>query len=393
MEKVRCTNCGISFGIRLDQLKKIKRFGPCCSRQCSAEQKSIVYSGAGNPNHKHDKNLSMFYDLTHDGAYVLGMIYSDGHISVDPYKVEIYQHEKYGYNINRISEVIYNKDITYRRKDGLLILTINDKELVKHILSLGGIKQGHKSNIVSIPDVPKDKVWSFICGYFDGGGFFKYNYRYPEIGITSDSNKILEQISEYWGVGYNSGNRIEAYGYKALDICGRMYDKVSFRNNLKYDYYFDILNWEPLTCGPWLKHEYFKCKKLDPEAAVPTKSRVTDSGYDIYAIKLYKDGPFYVADTRLAVEPIPGYYFDCVGRSSLPAKFGFQFALGVGIIDRGYVGALKMYLLKIDERPLPELPFKCGQLIPRKIIHLDFIEVDKLNETSRGSDGFGSTDR
>jgi len=389
--KVRCSNCGILFDITPSHLRKIKRFGPCCSTECSAKIKSKLYLGPNNPNHKYEKDLSMFYKLTHDGAYILGLVYSDGHINIDPYRIEIYQHEKYGYNIHSIANKIFGFENVYKREDGMLILTINDKQLIEYILSLGGIKAGYKSNIVSLPNIPKNKIWSFIAGYFDGDGHFKYNYRYPEIGITSNSNRILKQISEYWDVNYTAKGRIEAYGYKALDICGKMYKNVSFRNNLKYNYYIDILNWEPLPNGRWHKNEYFKCKKLDPGAIIPTKDRVTDSGHDIYAVELYKEGAFYVADTRIAVEPMPGYYFQLFGRSSLPVKFGFQFALGTGIIDKSYVGSLKMYLLKIDDKPLPELPFKCGQIVPTKAIHIEFEEVNELSETDRAEGGFGSS--
>lgn len=389
--EVRCANCGIAFDVKPSRIKRLKRFEICCSKECTGNLKSKEYLSDKNPNHRYDKDLSMFYDLTNDGAYILGLIYSDGHLNED--SIEIYQHERYGYNLHRISNKIFGFENIHKRTDGILTLAICDKKLVEFILSLGGIQIGYKADMVSLPNIPEDKMWSFIAGYFDGDGGFKYNYRYPEINISSTSSTMLSQIAAYWDVNYSGGDRIESYGYKALDICGKMYGNVSFRNNLKYDYYSDILNWEPLHGGKWFKNEYFKFKKLDRSAIPPTKSRVTDSGYDVCAISLTKEGPFYVADTRLAIEPIPGYYFELFGRSSLPAKFGFTFALGTGIIDRSYTGSLKMYLLKIDDRPLPELPFKCGQIIPRKIIHMDFIEVDELSATSRGDGGFGSTGR
>ena len=139
---------------------------------------------------------------------------------------------------------------------------------------------------------------------------------------------------------------------------------------------------------------FFKCKKLDKDAIIPKKERVTDSGYDIFAIEIKEydnNTGLYIADTRIAIEPIPGWYFDMVGRSSLP-KIGFMFAGCVGVIDRSYVGSIQMILKKLDNFvSMPKIPFKCGQLIPRKIIHLPIREVTELSETDRGSDGFGST--
>jgi len=392
LPNVRCSICGKPFSVPQSRVDKLKFGKICCSFECAGKLKSRLYIRNNNPNHKYDKDLSMFFPLTNDGAYILGMLYSDGTINAHTYAICLYQHYKYGSNIYDISKKIFGTLDRVKERDGAnLFLLINDKKLVEYILSLGGIKRGKKSDIVSMPNIPEDKKWSFICGYFDGDGGFKYSSRYPQISISSNSDIMLEQIAEYWKVDYKGNNKIFASGYKALDICGKMYKKSSFRNSFKYNYYIDILNWEPLSCGPWYKGQYFKCKKLDPFAIIPTKDRVTDSGYDIYAIKLYKEGVFYVADTRIAVEPIPGYYFQLFGRSSLPVKFGFQFALGTGVIDRGYVGSLKMYLLKIDNSPLPKLPFKCGQIVPTKTIHVEFKEVDELNESARGTGGFGST--
>jgi len=174
-----------------------------------------------------------------------------------------------------------------------------------------------------------------------------------------------------------------------------MYKNVSFRHTKKYEYFIDLLNWEPLPSGPWYKDAVFKYKKLSEKAVAPHKSRVTDSGYDIFAVEILYDEKtgLYTANTMLAVEPIAGWYFDMVGRSSLP-KTGFVFAGAVGIIDRSYVGPVKMLLKKIRSNAVvPDLPFKMAQLIPRKIIHAEFVETDELGDSDRGSGGFGSTGR
>lgn len=353
--------------------------------------KSESYLGDKNPNFKHERDLSCIYDLSPEGAYILGLIYSDGHIEDN--KIDIYQHRDYKVMLSRISQLLFNQDLVTENVNGICVLSINDKRLVDFVLSLGGTCTGKKSSAVSLPNIPEDKIWPFICGFFDGDGGFHYNYRYPSIRITSNSPKMLEGIAKHWEVNYSGHDTIEASGYKALDICGKMYESCKFYHPKKKLYYEDILNWEPLPSGPWLKDSFFKCKKFSPEARIPEKSRVTDSGYDLHAVDLQLDEKtgLYIADTRLAVEPIPGHYFDLIGRSSLP-KNGFHFVGGVGIIDRSYVGSIKMYLQKIgDSADSVVLPFKCGQLIPRKIFHVQFVEVDELGESDRGDGGFGST--
>ncbi len=240
---------------------------------------------------------------------------------------------------------------------------------------------------------PEDVKWSVVCGIFEALGEFCYDHRRPEIRIAKAPEPLMEIAACAWNVEITDNRSISATGHKAIDICGRMYKQVNYRYGEKYDSYIDILNWEPFPQGDWLKTACFKCKKLDPRAVVPQKKRPTDSGYDIFAVELTYDPEtdLYTADTRLAVEPIPGYYFDMVGRSSLPST-GFFAAGGVGIIDRGYVGSVKMRLKKFrDAAPVPTLPFRFGQLIPRKIIHIPFIEVGELGESDRGKGGFGST--
>jgi len=392
---VRCHNCGKPLLIKPFRLKRLKNGKISCGKDCCAVLKSKIYLGKNNPNHKYKKDLSCVYDMTHDGAYILGLIWSDGSIANN--KIQISQKESDSGNLlHRISKFIFDtSDNVYLKNKNLSILEICDKEFVEFVINLGGITSGKKSNSVEIPNIPKDKIWSFICGYFDGDGGFKYNYKTPEISITSNSEKILSQIADIWEVNYKNGSTtIYASGYKALDICGHMYENVSFQHMKKYNYFIDILNWEPLYGCSWVRDDFFKYKRLSKNALPPQKNRVTDIGYDIYGIDVsYKeDLDLYLLDTKLAVQPIPGYYFDVVGRSSLP-KNGFIFAGGVGVIDPGYIGSIKMYLKKIRNNAEITLPFKAGQLILRKAIHVTPIEVDELSSTGRGSGGFGSTDK
>jgi len=396
---IKCTICGKEEHIKGYRLKRLKKGSWCCSLECSYILKTKSCRGSDNPNFKHEKNLSMFNPLTNDGAYILGLIWSDGHIKQSENTISIYEKDDYGGVIDKISYLIFGTYDNFSiRKEGIKTLDINDADFVDYVLSLGGVVKGKKSDIINMPNIPDDKIWSFICGYFDGDGGFSYNYYYPEISIRSNSSEMLKSISKYWGVNYAGGDAIYASGNKALDICGKMYNSCKLYHRRKYDYYMDILNWEPTTFRKWYQEDLFKYKKFDKNAIPPTKSRVTDSGYDVHAISITPvegNDKLFIADTRLAVQPIPGYYFDMVGRSSLPLT-GFIFAGGVGIIDRSYVGSLKMVLYKNrEDAVLPSLPFKCGQIIPRRIIHIEFEEVTDFDEstTSRGNGGFGSTDK
>ena len=67
-------------------------------------------------------------------------------------------------------------------------------------------------------------------------------------------------------------------------------------------------------------------------------------------------------------------------------------ANNIGIIDASYTGSVIVALVKIDsDSPELELPCKLVQIIPRKLILMEAIEVDSLDDTERGAKGFGSS--
>jgi len=145
-----------------------------------------------------------------------------------------------------------------------------------------------------------------------------------------------------------------------------------------------------LTGGKW-ERKAFRFS-LEEGALPPFKKRISDSGFDLYLIKLLKvDGNVYFFDTGVRVAPPPGFYFDLVPRSSI-YKSGFVLANSVGIIDMTYRGTVKVPLVKVNpEKEVPELPWRAVQLIPRRFYPLEAKQVENLEETVRGEGGFGST--
>jgi len=164
-------------------------------------------------------------------------------------------------------------------------------------------------------------------------------------------------------------------------------------------------------------NENLKFKKLDARAVIPSIATEGSVGYDLSFIKIAKIiGDVVYLDSGLAVQPPPGYYSVAVPRSSVSkfklsfgkATVGFQMANSVGIIDSDYTGPIlfpfrftgdwntadevtKAGLIKALEDLMAELPLKLGQLVLQKIVILPIEEVTELDETTRGSGGFGST--
>lgn len=138
-----------------------------------------------------------------------------------------------------------------------------------------------------------------------------------------------------------------------------------------------------------------KIKKVNENAVIPSRVHDDDVGYDLTAIsvhKEYKNGAV-LFDTGLQVKPPKGYYIEIVPRSSI-SKTGWILANSVGTIDPNYRGNLYIALLKVKENaPDFELPFTKCQMVLRKVITPPLVVVENLDETKRGSGGFGSTDK
>jgi len=137
-----------------------------------------------------------------------------------------------------------------------------------------------------------------------------------------------------------------------------------------------------------------KVKKLRPDAVIPRKAHLSDTGYDLWVLDKHKelDNGVVMFSTGLAIEPPCGYYFEIVPRSSI-IKSGYIQANSIGVVDAGYRGELFVPLLKLDQAsPDIEFPKKIAQLVLRKVETCAFIEADELYDSSRGDGGFGSTD-
>jgi len=138
----------------------------------------------------------------------------------------------------------------------------------------------------------------------------------------------------------------------------------------------------------------FRFRRTISDAPVPSKAHEDDAGFDLSLIQKVKEVngvSFY--DTGIAVAPPEGHHFELVGRSSI-SKTGYMLANNIGIIDSGYRGSILVALAKVRvDAPDLELPVRLVQLIPRKTINIQGIEVDNLDDTERGDGGFGSSGR
>jgi len=133
-------------------------------------------------------------------------------------------------------------------------------------------------------------------------------------------------------------------------------------------------------------------KRLDPRAVLPTRGSAAAAGLDLYSIEDINLQPHerVLARTGIAVAIPPGFYGRVAPRSGLAVKNGLDVLAGV--IDSDYRGEVCCALLNTGDAPI-ELPMasRLCQLIIEQIITPAPAWTDDLEETSRGTGGFGST--
>lgn len=126
----------------------------------------------------------------------------------------------------------------------------------------------------------------------------------------------------------------------------------------------------------------------------PARAHDTDAGLDLCVPEgqgcLVRSGAVYTIDLGVRVAIPDGYYGQLALRSSAGAK-GLTIPHGVGIIDPGYRGNIKLLVTALTEPVLVSVGERICQLIilPLPPVDVQFGEVD--DNTARGVEGFGST--
>ena len=136
-------------------------------------------------------------------------------------------------------------------------------------------------------------------------------------------------------------------------------------------------------------------KKLADDATIPTKSNVSDAGWDLYSsgmATIVYSGERKLISTGISIAIPDGYCGLIWPRSGLSVNSGIDILAGV--IDSGYRGEIKVCMLNTSDTLVHIHPGdRVAQLIIQKVEDVSFTEVKNLDDTSRGDGGFGSTGR
>ena len=135
--------------------------------------------------------------------------------------------------------------------------------------------------------------------------------------------------------------------------------------------------------------------RLDPSVPLPSYAKPGDAGADL-ATRIdftLKPGERLLVPTGIAIALPKGYVALVHPRSGLAIKNGISLVNTPGTVDAAYRGELACILINHDLTN--EVTFKKGdriaQLVIQKVEEADFVEVESLPGSDRGSGGFGST--
>jgi dUTP pyrophosphatase len=140
-----------------------------------------------------------------------------------------------------------------------------------------------------------------------------------------------------------------------------------------------------------------KIKMLDAGLPLPRYQHAGDAGLDLPSRIDFtlEPGARATIPTGIAVAIPRGYAGFVLIRSGLASRHGIECVNSPGLIDADYRGEIAVIMLNTDKRE----PFhihrgdRIAQLVIQQVIEATLVQVDELDETTRGDGGFGSTGR
>ena len=135
-------------------------------------------------------------------------------------------------------------------------------------------------------------------------------------------------------------------------------------------------------------------KKLTDKAIKPTYGTQFSAGADLYSVeeKTIACGQTVLVKTGIAVQIPEGYVGLVYARSGLATKRGLAPANKVGVIDSDYRGEVMVALYNQSgiEQKIEEGE-RIAQMVIAPYLACEYQEADDLEDTQRGTGGFGST--
>lgn len=132
-------------------------------------------------------------------------------------------------------------------------------------------------------------------------------------------------------------------------------------------------------------------KKLHEDAIIPTRGSKGAAGYDLYALE---DSVLSVMKTTKVKTGIAvSVPVHCYGRIAPRSSLGVKgIIVHAGVVDSDYRGEIMVLLQSTEQEYTVKKGDRIAQLILEKYEYESVImSTDDLDNTERGTDGFGST--
>lgn len=142
-----------------------------------------------------------------------------------------------------------------------------------------------------------------------------------------------------------------------------------------------------------------KIKRLNEKAVIPERATSGSAGMDLYAVLdepiILNQGETALIPTGIAIALESANEVALIfPRSGLSIKHGIGLLNSVGVIDSDYRGEIKVGVInQIDKEYTIEPNERIAQMVIMPVSLPEIIEVNELDETQRGTGGFGSTNR
>lgn len=136
-------------------------------------------------------------------------------------------------------------------------------------------------------------------------------------------------------------------------------------------------------------------KRLDPRVDLPSYAYAGDAGLDLRSNEEVDLEPLErrLVGTGLAIAIPDGYAGFVQPRSGLALREGLSMANTPGLIDAHYRGELKVCAVNLDPEKTIHISKgeRIAQLVIQKVPAVTLVEVAELDQTDRGTGGFGSS--
>ncbi|GAA7138865.1 dUTP diphosphatase [Helicobacter pylori] len=137
-----------------------------------------------------------------------------------------------------------------------------------------------------------------------------------------------------------------------------------------------------------------KIQKIHPNALIPKYQTEGSSGFDLHAVEEVTIKPHSVGLVKIGIclSLEVGYELQVRTRSGLALNHQVMVLNSPGTVDNDYRGEIKVILANLSDKDFKvQVGDRIAQGVVQKTYKAEFIEYEQLDETSRGSGGFGST--